>query len=248
MGAAQDPNHPSFDPRSHFRRRPTNLSVKEARKAAAKGGADGIDGGDPSAIDLEGGLDVSLCMEIDQTDPAGKTENYRLLVPALWYQGPGDPNTAVLHKPTIMERLRGRRPSQSQNQDAAAAEQSRKFDRSWSRSPDREGGSVSPSLRGTSMDISRKDDNNNNNNNNNISHRDELADLQATAAGMGRSTSQRRTSMSADGTRDPRAQTQSTYKQGYEGAPPPMGAINGSHNPPVHTPDLYRQGYEGAPS
>jgi hypothetical protein len=33
----------------------------------------------------------------------------------------------------------------------------------------------------------------------------------------------------------------------YEGAPPPVGAINGSHNPPVHTPDLYRQGYEGAP-
>jgi hypothetical protein len=232
MGAAQDPDHPSFDPRSQFRRRPTNLSVKEARKAAAKGGPDGIDGGDPSAIDLEGGLDVSLCMEVDQTDPAGKTEQYRLLVPALWYQGPGDPNTAVIHKPTILERLRGRRPSQSQNQEAA--EQSRKFDRSWSRSPDRD--SVSPSLRGASMDVSRKND-----------QSDELADLQATAAGTSRATSQRRTSMAADGMRDPRVQMQNTYKQGYEGAPPPVGAINGSHNPPVHTPDLYRQGYEGAP-
>ena len=92
MGADQNPNHPSFDPRSQFRRRPTNLSVKEARKAAAKGGPElDLDGKDPAAIDLEGGLDVSLCMEVDQNDPAGKTERYRLLVPALWYQGPGDP-------------------------------------------------------------------------------------------------------------------------------------------------------------
>jgi hypothetical protein len=235
MGAEQDPNHPSFDPRGQFRRRPTNLSIKEARKAAAKGGADGgLEGGDPAAIDLEGGLDVSLCMEIDQTDPAGKTEPYRLLVPALWYQGPGDPNTAVLHKPTIMERLRGRRPSQAQNPEAA--EQSRKFDRSWSRSPDRAKDSPSPSLRGPSMDASRTDP-----------HRDELADLQATAAGMGRATSQRRPSVAADGMRDPRTLTQNGFKQGYEGAPPPVGATNGTHNPPLQTPELYRQGYEGGP-
>jgi hypothetical protein len=234
MGADQNPNHPSFDPRSQFRRRPTNLSVKEARKAAAKGGADGnLDGIDPVAIDLEGGLDVSLCMEIDQTDPAGKTEPYRLLIPALWYQGPGDPNTAVFHKPTIMERLRGRRPSQSQNQDAA--ENSRKFDRSWSRSPDRD--SLSPSLRGASMDVPRNSNN----------QPGELADLQATAAGTGRANSQRRPSMSVDGMRDPRVQTQNTYKQGYEGAPPPIGTTNGTHNPPMQTPDLYRQGYEGHP-
>ena len=233
MGADHDPNHPSFDPRSQFRRRPTNLSVKEARKAAAKGGADGnLDGIDPAAIDLEGGLDVSLCMEIDQTDPAGKTEPYRLLIPALWYQGPGDPNTAPFHKPTIMERLRGRRASQSQNQDAA--EQERKFDRSWSRSPDRD--SLSPSLRGASMDVSR-----------NKNQRAELADLQSTAAGIGRAGSQRRPSMAADGMRDPRVPPQNTYKQGYEGAPPPMGATNGTHNPPLQTNDLYKQGYQGAP-
>ena len=234
-------------PRSQFRRRPTNLSVKEARKAAAKGGADGnLEGVDPVAIDLEGGLDVSLCMEIDQTDPAGKTEPYRLLIPALWYQGPGDPNTAVFHKPTIMERLRGRRASQSQNPEAA--EQNRKFDRSWSRSPDRD--SLSPSLRGASMDVPR-----NNNNQRGASmdfprdndKRGELADLQATAAGMGRASSQRRPSMSTDGMRDPRVQTQNAHKQGYEGAPPPMGATNGTHNPPLQPADLYRQGYEGAP-
>jgi hypothetical protein len=232
MGAAQDPNHPSFDPRSQFRRRPTNLSVKEARKAVAKGGAE-LDGGDPTAIDLEGGLDVSLCMEIDQTDPAGKTEPYRLLIPALWYQGPSDPNTAPFHKPTIMERIRGRRPSQAQEQNAVA--NSRKFDRSYSRSPDR--GSMSPSLRGASIDALR-----------NNTHRDELADLQATAAGAGRPGSQRRASVSASGMQDPRSQTHNGYKQaGYEGAPPPIGAIDGTHNPPVQTPDMYRQGYEGVP-
>lgn len=229
MGAAQDPNHPSFDPRSQFRRRPTNLSIKEARKAAAKGGPDnGLDGGDPAAIDLEGGLDVSLCMEVDQTDPSGKTEPYRLLIPALWYQGPGDPNTAPFHKPTIMERLRGRRPSQSQHPDA------REFDRSLSRSPDRD--SITPSLRGTSMDVAR-----------NSKQHGELADLQATAVGVGRAESQRRPSMAVDGMRDPRVQMQNTYKQGYEGAPPPVGVTNGTHNPPMQSPDLYRQGYEGGP-
>lgn len=230
MSAAQDPNHPSFDPRGQFRRRPTNLSVKEARKAAAKGGADdGLDGRDPSAIDLEGGLDVSLCMEVDQTDPLGKTEPYRLLVPALWYQGPGDPNTAPFKKPTIMERIRGR-PSQSQ--DRGAAMEGR--DRSWSRSPDR--GSMSPSLRGPSMDATHG----------NVQH-GELADLQATAAGMGRAGSQRRPSMAADGMQDPRTQAPNVYKQGYEGGPPPVGATNGTRNPPPQAQDLYKQGLEGAP-
>jgi hypothetical protein len=238
MGAAQDPNQPSFDPRSQFRRRPTNLSVKEARKAAAKGGPEeGLDGKDPAAIDLEGGLDVSLCMEVDQNDPAGKTERYRLLVPALWYQGPGDPNTAQFHKPTIMERIRGR-PSASQDRSGAVnnRDNSRKFDRSFSRSPDR--GSVSPHRPGVSMDVPRE----------NTQH-GELADLQATAAGTGagKEGPQRRMSVAGDGMRDPRSQFPQVYKQGYEGAPPPIGATNGSRNPPAQLPDVYKQGYEGGP-
>ena len=233
MGADKDPNQPNFDPRSQFRRRPTNLSVKEARKAAAKGGPeDGPDGNDPAAIDLEGGLDVSLCMEIDQNDPAGKTERYRLLVPALWYQGPGDPNTAQFHKPTIMERLRGR-PSVSQDR-GGVADDGRKFDRSWSRSPDRD--SISPDRPRPPMEVSRA-----------IAQHIELADLQAPAAGAGKEGPQRRMSVAGDGTRDPRAQFSNVYKSGYEGAPPPIGATNASRNPPVQAPDVYKQGYEGAP-
>lgn len=75
-------------PVNRFLRRPTNLSLKEARKAAARGGADGEEGEgneqDVGMIDLEGGLDISLCMEVDQRNPGGETVAYRLLVPALW--------------------------------------------------------------------------------------------------------------------------------------------------------------------
>jgi hypothetical protein len=77
----------------------------------------------------------------------------------------------------------------------------------------------------------------------------ELADLQATAAGTGagKEGPQRRMSVAGDGMRDPRSQFPQVYKQGYEGAPPPIGATNGSRNPPAQLPDVYKQGYEGGP-
>jgi len=96
--------------RPSFHRRPTNLSVKEARKAAAKGGADGnLDGREPGHIDLQGGLDISLNMEIDQHDPSGATVGYRLLVPALWYEGQGDENTTSFKTrgASFLDRFRG---------------------------------------------------------------------------------------------------------------------------------------------
>lgn len=65
-------------PVSNFHRRPTNLS----EKAAAKGAANN------HHVDLEYGLDISLNCEIKQGDPSGSTEQYRLLVPALFYDGP----------------------------------------------------------------------------------------------------------------------------------------------------------------
>ncbi|KAI9828737.1 MAG: hypothetical protein M1832_001842 [Thelocarpon impressellum] len=49
-------------------------------------------------ISLEDGLDVVLNMEVSAKDPAGITMPYRLLVPALWYEGPGDPNTTPLKR------------------------------------------------------------------------------------------------------------------------------------------------------
>ncbi|KAK5116294.1 hypothetical protein LTR85_009266 [Meristemomyces frigidus] len=98
-------------PVNQFHRRPTNLSVKEARKAAAKGGADGnLDGREPGHIDLQGGLDISLNMEVDQHDPSGSTSSYRLLVPALWYEGEPDVNTAHHdgRRAGFLERFKGR--------------------------------------------------------------------------------------------------------------------------------------------
>lgn len=90
MDSAGPPQRPTFH------RRPTNLSEKEIRRAAAKGGApeEDQDGREPGHIDLEGGLDISLNMEVDQHDPSGSTQPYRLLVPALWYEGSQDVNTA----------------------------------------------------------------------------------------------------------------------------------------------------------
>lgn len=70
-----------------FHRRPTGLSEKGVLKKADK-----LDRG--GHINLEGGLDISLNVEVNQKDPAGITNPYRLLVPALDYHGPPDINTS----------------------------------------------------------------------------------------------------------------------------------------------------------
>lgn len=84
---------------SEFHRRPTNFSDR----AAKKGGAD--HDSDPNGhINLAGGLDVVINCEVNQRDPAGITVPYRLLVPALWYDGDGDPNTANLRKTSWLKK------------------------------------------------------------------------------------------------------------------------------------------------
>ncbi|ETN36833.1 uncharacterized protein HMPREF1541_07820 [Cyphellophora europaea CBS 101466] len=84
-------------------RRPTNFSEKAARKGnvpAIDAEGNEIDVND--TIDLQGGLDVVLNVEVNQKDPAGITTPYRLLVPALWYDGSSDreklPNTPIMEK------------------------------------------------------------------------------------------------------------------------------------------------------
>lgn len=57
-----------------FHRTPTGLSVKQLRKA------------DQFAVDLEGGLDICLNVEVSPKDPTGITVPYRLLVPRLHYE------------------------------------------------------------------------------------------------------------------------------------------------------------------
>ncbi|TEA15133.1 Uncharacterized protein C8034_v002563 [Colletotrichum sidae] len=54
-----------------FHRTPTGLSVKQQKNA------------DKYAVDLEGGLDICLNVEVNPKDPTGITTQYRLLVPRL---------------------------------------------------------------------------------------------------------------------------------------------------------------------
>ncbi|KXT15005.1 hypothetical protein AC579_7738 [Pseudocercospora musae] len=106
--SGSSPQNAEFE-RPTFKRRPTNFSEKDARRASkAAGQTDGAADAGFGHIDLEGGLDISLCMEVNQHDPAGVTVPYRLLVPALSYQGPGDPNPARFssHRKSLMDRLR----------------------------------------------------------------------------------------------------------------------------------------------
>ncbi|KAJ9615506.1 hypothetical protein H2200_001581 [Cladophialophora chaetospira] len=108
-------------PTGTFQRRPTNLSEKAARKGnvpAIDAEGNEIDVNDN--VNMEGGLDVVLNVEVNQKDPSGITMPYRLLVPALWYDGSSDrekldESSRVQRKPTLMNRLvglGGKRPSQ----------------------------------------------------------------------------------------------------------------------------------------
>ena len=57
-----------------FHRTPTGLSTKQLKKP------------DHFAVDLEGGLDICLNVEVNPKDPAGITMPYRILVPKLFYE------------------------------------------------------------------------------------------------------------------------------------------------------------------
>jgi hypothetical protein len=124
--ASMDSAGPPQRPINTFLRRPTNLSEKEIRRAASKGGAPEEDeeGRAPGHIDLEGGLDVSLRMEVDQQDPSGSTETYRLLVPALWYEGSPDVNTARFKSrgASFMDRFRGKGKKNQEDEDYTDSE------------------------------------------------------------------------------------------------------------------------------
>ncbi|KAI1338283.1 hypothetical protein F5Y15DRAFT_416930 [Xylariaceae sp. FL0016] len=82
-----------------FHRTPTGLSVKKLRKKGAE----------HYGVDLEGGLDICLNVEVNAKDPAGITVPYRLLVPKLWYEytgEDGDPEAdAVASDPEELEQM-----------------------------------------------------------------------------------------------------------------------------------------------
>ncbi|TVY33084.1 Uncharacterized protein LSUB1_G007596 [Lachnellula subtilissima] len=72
--------HMGPPPRMQFHRTPTGLSARQIMRPRNR------------PVNLEGGLDICLNMEVSQKDPAGITMPYRLLVPALWYEeeNPGE--------------------------------------------------------------------------------------------------------------------------------------------------------------
>ena len=99
----------------NFQQRPTNLSSKAARKGVVPGvDKDGKEVEVNDHINLEGGLDIILNCEVSQRDSAGITTPYRLLVPALWYDGSSDRekldesesvNAMVARRPTLLQRM-----------------------------------------------------------------------------------------------------------------------------------------------
>jgi hypothetical protein len=99
----------------NFQRRPTNLSEKAARKGVVPGlDKEGNEVEVNDHINLEGGLDIIINCEVNQKDPAGITTPYRLLVPALWYDGSSDREkldgplavtTPIVRKPTLLKRI-----------------------------------------------------------------------------------------------------------------------------------------------
>ena len=80
-----------------FHRRPTNMS----EIAVTKGDVDE----NANLINLEYGLDIVLNCEINQKDPSGHTYPYRLIIPALYYEGQGDENTIPFRRKSLIRRL-----------------------------------------------------------------------------------------------------------------------------------------------
>lgn len=70
-----------------FHRTPTGLSTKQMRNAQKL------------AVNLEGGLEISLNVEISPLDPGGSTVPYRLVVPRLWYEYEAEEDLLRVEKP-----------------------------------------------------------------------------------------------------------------------------------------------------
>lgn len=81
-GDSYFPSTPNEQRPGPFLRRPTNLSQKATRRAIERGD-DGVGG----IVSLEGGLAVTLNLEVNPSDPSGITAPYKLLVPMLRYDG-----------------------------------------------------------------------------------------------------------------------------------------------------------------
>lgn len=76
-----------------FHRTPTGLSTKQMKKA------------DQFEVDLEGGLDICLNVEVNPKDPTGITVPYRLLVPKLFYEYTPEVDEIPVEEPSRFKKL-----------------------------------------------------------------------------------------------------------------------------------------------
>lgn len=83
MSDAADGSMGMGPPTRPFYRTPTGLTARQLKKA------------EKYEVNLEGGLDIRLNVEVNPKDPSGITVPYRLVVPRLWYTYEGDPLAAA---------------------------------------------------------------------------------------------------------------------------------------------------------
>ncbi|KAL4961510.1 uncharacterized protein BDV14DRAFT_180284 [Aspergillus stella-maris] len=100
-----------------FLRRPTNLSLKSSKRASKR-----VDDGMGAFVNLEGGLAVTLNLELNPKDPSGITTPYKLLIPALWFEGseydpPAAPVTKGWRKWLGVRRNASSKPSLDEDRD-----------------------------------------------------------------------------------------------------------------------------------
>ena len=76
-----------------FHRTPTGLTTKQMRKS------------EKHEVDLEGGLDICLNVEVNPKDPTGITVPYRLLVPKLFYEYTPETDQIPIPEPSGFKRL-----------------------------------------------------------------------------------------------------------------------------------------------
>lgn len=93
-----DDSQDSFRPKP-FHRTPTDLSVKKAHKRAKS-----------FEVNIAGGLDICLNVEVSPKDPAGITVPYRLLVPKLWYDAKNGEEVEMPERGRAKSRDRGPGP------------------------------------------------------------------------------------------------------------------------------------------
>lgn len=100
-----------------FHRTPTGLSTKQMKKA------------DQYEVDLEGGLDICINVEVNPKDPTGITVPYRLLVPKLFYEYTPEMDDIPIEEPSRLKKLLSirkkpkKQPEYDEEEEAEAEEE-----------------------------------------------------------------------------------------------------------------------------